>query len=87
MGAEGVPRDESTLSNKPASQEHSSDDSQLEEDIESFEAMISGMASARQQISSLPDKQRREEAEALTLRLLSKLGFDEATDSDSDSPS
>ena len=69
---------------KPQSQDESSSDSQLQEEMDNFEALINGMANARQQIGSLPDNQRRQGAEALTLQLLSKLGFDGGTDSDSE---
>lgn len=78
---------ESILLEKHQHEEESSSDSQLQEEIDSFEALINGVSSARQQIGSLPDKERRQEAEALTLRLLSKLGFDDGSDSDTDSAS
>ncbi len=60
-------------------------DSQLQEEMDNFEALINGVATARQQIGSLPDVERRAKAEAVTMSLLAKLGFEGGTDSDSDS--
>ena len=57
---------------------------ELERDMNQFESMMSEVATARSQLQSLSDHDRRRAAEDLTLKLVSRFGLEECSDSESE---